>query len=385
MKKSNRLTAMLIVLALVLTLFAACSGNSGSESTENAASTENVASTASGENASSTQAANDGGSAPEPIVLTLATSYSENELSAKTLAWFCDYVEEHSNGAVEFKRYFGGQLGSASEELGLLQSGAIDICSLQVTRYTNELPLADMPNWALGGIEGSLDVSYNVFFENQEVKALLDAELANYNAVYLGGMQAGSPHVIVSKKPITTLAEAKELVLGVGASQEFFTAIGFKNLVTSAIPDSYENLSRGLIEGAFGAFSPAITLMWYEQVSCYLFTGVATAGNQFIMNMDSFNALSPELQALFREASLAAQEYSLELNMQEFNNGLAKLDEAGVTYASAPEDEQLEYISSFYELQGQTYLERAASLGIEDEQRLIIKAITDYMGFEWNG
>ena len=46
-------------------------------------------------------------------------------------------------------------------------------------------------------------------------------------------------------------------------------------------PDTYENLSRGVIDATQMGFVPTVNLKWYEAAKYYMFDGTYAAGNAF--------------------------------------------------------------------------------------------------------
>ena len=131
----KKLFALLTALAIAFSLAACGSTPSGS----GASTSGSAAPTASG-----SAAASGSGEAAEPVgdpvTLTLASSYKDTDAEGQYLNYFMDYVTEHSGGTITFTKYMAGTLGSAAEELSLMQNGDVDVIALYAPVYAFELP-----------------------------------------------------------------------------------------------------------------------------------------------------------------------------------------------------------------------------------------------------
>ena len=61
-----------------------------------------------------------------PIVLSLATTHSEDFPTSIALQYFADMVKEKSQGEIIVETYFGGELGNENKTIALAQFGDID-------------------------------------------------------------------------------------------------------------------------------------------------------------------------------------------------------------------------------------------------------------------
>lgn len=371
-RSQTRALALILAVMLMLAALAGCGSNSGADQ---GSQTPTEASTTAPEAPANDQ------SEPEepafgPVVLTVSSSYGENESGAKNLNYFCDYIEEATGGAVTFKRYFGGTLGSRAEELGLLSSGAIDVCAIAASVYQNDLPLIAFPMYGVSSVEEAVEAISYMCFGNEELAAIFQSEAHANNFHYVGGAQAGGAQGFVSKKSNGTLDEIRNLTLGTSMAHNFFAKLGIKNVVQSSLGDGYENLSRGVIDEQFCPIGPAYSMMWYEVADYYTYCGTYAVGNLFSINLDTWNSLPADIQAIFTEAGFAAQEYSIQVCLDE----MAVAEEAFTQVSHFSEEDGAEYLSGYFENEVADALTRARAQGIEAEMTEILTVFAEVLG-----
>ena len=117
---------------------------------------------------------------------------------------------------------------------------------------------------------------------------------------------------------------------GAGGSIPAFQALGF-TIVQTFPPDTYENLSRGVIDATQMGFVPTVNLKWYEMAKYYMWDGTYAAGNAFTVNLDTWAKLTPETQQIFKDAAKDSETFSLDLDKTDTEANLKILADAGVT------------------------------------------------------
>ena len=67
--------------------------------------------------------------------------------------------------------------------------------------------------------------------------------------------------------------------------------------------DTYDALSKGVVEGTVAAFEPLETLKWYEVVKYSTQSGAAISQVRYlVMNQAKWNSLPPNLQKIITES-----------------------------------------------------------------------------------
>ena len=369
----HRILALLIVLAMTLTL-CACGATATTTTTVAPETSE----------ADSVEQEVEAVEGIEPMTLTAAISFNETESGALTMKWFCDYVTEATGGAITFDIYYGGTLCARAEELEMLSSGAIDLAWLSTTLYQDQLPLMAFPQSGVNSIADSMDVCKYMLFENEETSELLYQEAYNNNFTYLGGLQAGTSQLCVSTVDISSLEDMKPLKIGIAADGANLIELGITNLISTNNGEGYENLSRGVCDAQNAAFAPAMNLRWYEVAPYFLLFNTYGAGNYFSMNLDTFNSLSPEVQAILEEAAIATMEQSVIIVEDEFNASVEVLLENGGSMKSLSEEESELFYNVQMKINADVCMARAVEQGMADDMYTILTDLAEYCGYEWD-
>ncbi|MCD8088265.1 MAG: TRAP transporter substrate-binding protein DctP [Oscillospiraceae bacterium] len=383
-KKLFSALSLLLIVCLMLAL-AGCGSSSDtasndSESSQAAAAEEESADTQEETAGEADETEQSDGTVYEELSLTATTSFSTTEDGGKNFQYFCDYIEEHSNGAITIELYTGGTLCSSSEELNMVASGAVDMAALATTQFLDTLTLLNFPTMVLGDEQTALDYYNYLTFENEETAALIADEAAANNVKYLG-FQAGGTTCWLSTKTLTCIDDIKGIKFGAAQNQNAFLSLGV-DVVSLSLPDGYENLSRGVLDAVTMSFNPTVAMKWYEVATNYLMLGTYVAGNPFTINLDVWNAMPESTQALFEEAAKATAAYSLELARDGYETNMNTVLDAGCTVSYISEEEGELWYSTMYKYQVIDCRSVAESAGKADEMETVLAAAAEYVGID---
>lgn len=366
----TKLLSLLLVLCMCAGL-CACGSQSADE--PSAANTDVTATEAS--EAAEDTATED--TAVEPVKLVMSTSKNQTESGGMFMDYFCDYVEQASGGSIVFERYYGGTLASSNEELGMLSAGAISVASIMGNQFGDALPLLQFPDVGFESNEKTTEYFRYMVLENEETANLLAEEAAASNAKYLGYF-AGGTRVWFSKSPITTLADGQGKIFGGMAGLALMEELGFSTVAT-APPDSYESLSRGIVDLCGLNLIAACDMMWYEVAPNVTVYGAYASGSPLVINLDIWNSLSDEQQAILQEAADAASEYSLQYVLDNEDEYLAKLEsEWGATVYTFGSEDAAAYREKALYIGCLDAYTRAQNVGNTEQMKVILQACADY-------
>ncbi|MCD7749011.1 MAG: TRAP transporter substrate-binding protein [Oscillospiraceae bacterium] len=375
-KTLRTLLCLLLALSLCLALCACGSTNDTSDDTADSAAVEDAA--ADEEAAADETAADDEDvNADEPVTLVMSTSKNQTESGGIFLDYFCDYVEEASNGSITFERYYGGTLASSTEELSMLSSGAISVASIMSNQFSDALPLLQFPDMGFESNEEPTAYFCYMLLEYEETASLLEEEAAASNIKYLGYL-AGGTRVWFSKTPITSLDDGQGLIFGGMSGLALMEELGFST-VSTAPPDCYESLSRGIVDLCGLNLIAACDMMWYEVAPNVTIYGAYACGSPLTINLDVWNSLSAEQQAILQEAADAACDYSLQYVLDNENAYLENLEsEWGATVYEFSDEDAGTYRDAALYIGCLDAYTRAQSVGNTDEMQIILQACADY-------
>ena len=218
--------------------------------------------------------------------------------------WFCDEVKKRTNGQVEITYYPGGTLLNPVKMYDGVLTGITDLgfSHIQYTRgrfpvtEVFDLPLGLPSGWTATGVATD-------FFNKYKPK-----EWDDVHVLYL---TTSGPIILQTiSKPVKTLEDMKGLkIRAVGQMSDIIKALGGVP-VPLQMPDVYDSLRRGVIEGVTVDLS---TLKYWKfaEVTKYvtadwqLGTGITF---YWVMSKSKWNALSPDIQKIFTEVASEARE-----------------------------------------------------------------------------
>ena len=218
--------------------------------------------------------------------------------------WFCDEVKKRTNGRVEITYYPGGTLLNPVKMYDGVVTGITDMGFSHVSYTRGRFPMSEIfelpqgfpSGWVATGVSSD-------FFDRYKPK--------EWNDVHVLYVTNPGPLILQTiSKPVRTLEDLKGLkIRAVGQMSDVIKALGAVP-VPLEMPDCYDALRRGVIEGITVDLS---TLKYWKfaEVVKYV-TADWQLGNgytfYFVMNRDKWNALSPNAQKILTEVALEARE-----------------------------------------------------------------------------
>jgi len=207
-------------------------------------------------------------------------------------------VREMSNGRIEFKIFSGGEIVPTVEMLDAVKSGVLDMAFGCGAYWMDTMPI--------GGVEYGLPFSWQeplldeyVVFWNRGLLDLVREAYAERGVYYLGPVHT-DPYALIATKECHSVADLQKLkIRATGGIAKTFEKVGIPTVFLPA-EEFYVALATGTIDGVIsGGASEYYDYKLYEVAKYYYRPAVQACAvcNQFI-NMDLWNSLSPDLQAI---------------------------------------------------------------------------------------
>ena len=379
MKKLRKILALILATASLMAM-AAC-GNGGNSNTP-ATSAPNPpapATTAPSTDDEST------GYTGESASFIIHTTANEGTTNAKALDVFCDRVEELTDGKVTFTRYYAGTLCTQPETLDYLSTGALDIAFMGTNLYSSVLPLVGFPGTIyasddMGGSQYAVDYGNYIILDNEETSKLILDEAAANNVTYLGVIASGA-NTFVSQKPLNTLEDLKNLRLGTAANYSAFESLG--TTIIEVYPNNmYDSFQRGIIDCSEMSLSAAVRLMWYEVAEYYALNNTFGWGQPITMDLEKWNACSPELQEIMYQAARETGEATAKMDDESIEASRATLKENGVELVQLPDEDCKKWGNTLFTLAISDARELAKGQAYADNLETVLKASAEYLGLE---
>ena len=218
--------------------------------------------------------------------------------------WFCDEVKKRTNGQVEITYYPGGTLLNPVKMYDGVITGIADMGLSHIQYTRGRFPVMEVFDLPLGFPSGWVDTQVATdFFNKYKPK-----EWDDVHVLYVS--PCGPLVLETASKPVKTLEDLKGLkIRAVGQMSDVIKALGGLP-VPLQMPDVYDSLRRGVIEGVtvdlstlkYWKFAEVIK---YVTADWQLGTGITF---YWVMNKNKWNTLPPAIQKIFTEVASETRE-----------------------------------------------------------------------------
>lgn len=306
MKKTRRLTALFLSLALAIAL-SACGGGGGS------AETPSGGDDPSGETGGQVSASGEYDlTGVEPITIVASSA-----LSTTHCCWegfyqpFMERVEELSGGLVTFEYYVGAELVDGGKEYDALRDGVCDVAMPLTPVYdTSRFPAGDVPQLPFkSSTSQQCSDAYVAMLESDEIiadgKTFYELYFEDNGVHFIAHNNPPGNALSTTTKDITTMTDWTGLVIRTSSRPQQFLAaeLGMSAVNTTAY-DLYDALSRGTVDGGFQQI-PDWASYGLDELYKYAIEGISfghfTAGMGW--NLDFWNSLPEVVRQIITDAA----------------------------------------------------------------------------------
>ncbi len=358
MKK--RLSALILALALILSL-AACGGGSGSSGSSSGSS---GASSGSSDSGASGGADIDGA----PITLTLATCAADDAIDSIVAYKLADKLSELSDGNITADVYTNAQLGGLSDTIQAVKAGSIDMVFTTIGALESSAPSLCTISW-LYSYE-SEDHCYAVW--NSELGQSVKQDIIDQANLRCPDMYYASWRALFSTtemKSIDDLAGKKLRIAEVPLFVNSFTALG-ANPVYIDMSEIYSALSTGVCDVVEQQLDVYATNKLYEQAPYVFMDNHAFSFAAPVINEARYQSMTDAQKAVFDQACQEACAEAREEYYDIMEGIMTTLEEGGCAFYHVTAEERaaireklhdvtLDYISEYG---GQSTLDLIESL-----------------------
>ena len=280
----------------------------------------------------------------ETVKLTFATTLapkSNIELAAKRYA---DIIGEKTNGRIKITHYGGGSLYNAKDLIPALAKNQVNMGVHHVAMVGRRSGILEfIASFGAQGCWESFDHYYR-FIDNEEVRALADAEFEKYfNAKLLGMLAYGTSMFGRADKAFETVEDFKGVKMrSSGTAQAaLYKALGAVGVEMSS-SEIYTALQRGTIQACSTGTSRVRRARLYE-VAPYVTIDPTIPFMTFwlVINNDTWKKLSGEDQALLMEEGRALEAWTRDFAAKERNEDIEFIkSRAKALHDMTPEERQ---------------------------------------------
>ena len=236
------------------------------------------------------------GVSAKTVQLTYSNFFPPSHIQSQLAEAWCQEVEKRTEGRVKISYYPGGTLTPAAQCYDGVVNQLSDI-GLSLLAYSRgRFPLMDIINLPFGNPNGKFATA--IFNEIND--KFSPEELSDTEVMYL---HAHGPGLLHTKKPVHKLEDIKGMkVRGAGIVAETIKALG-ASPVTMPMPELYQALQKGVVEGAF--YPVEVNKGWkMAEVAEYGIGNYQIAyglGFFVVMNKDKWNKLPADIQEIITE------------------------------------------------------------------------------------
>lgn len=236
-----------------------------------------------------------------------ADTQAEEYPTVQALRYMGRLITERTGGRHHLEVFPSRQLGEEKETLEQTRAGAIDLNRTNVALIGTMVPAVNV--LAMPFLFRSLDHLHKV------LDGPIGTEILNsfepYGFVGLTFYDSGSRSIYNRLHPVRTLDDLKGMRLRVQQSEQMsdmIRALGAEP-VELAYGQVLAGLANGLIDGAENNWPSFVTTDHYKYAGYYSLTRHTVSPEVLVMSLKAWNSLSPEDQAIFREAAQRSSLY----------------------------------------------------------------------------
>lgn len=306
MSKKLRITSILLILVLTLSL-TAC-GNSSNEGTNN-------------------EQAGNADSQPEKIVWKFGYLANEQHIWHKTAQEFARLVDEKTNGRLEIKLYPNEQLGSEMDTLNMIRDGSADMT----------ISGESMQNWApkaalIATPYAFRDMDHMVKAIEGEIGKEISDQIIDKVGVTPIYYHLRSPRNLTSNKPIRNLADLKGFKMRVPNVPVFLEAWKAAGAQPQAMAFSevFTALQQNVIDGQENPYDLILSGGLHEVQKYVNETEHVLGWIYVVVGNKQLNSLPDDIRAAVLEAAQEVQVYGEELFQADTELCKKQLQEKGM-------------------------------------------------------
>lgn len=270
----------------------------------------------------------------------MSTNVSEITPPGKAVAYFADKVKERTDGKVNIKIYWNGQLfaGKASNEFMLMKNGVGDFSISTFMNWAPQFPAGNI--FLLPWFVSSEPNKYRALDAIQSGKAgtELKKRLSGMGVEVIGWGEQGARELTNNIRPIHSVADLRNMKIRVVGSPlllDVFKAMG-ANPVNINWNETVTSLQQGVVEGHENPYSYIISYKVYEFQKYVTEWSYWIDPLVYVVNQGVWNSFPEDVQKIVAECAEEAGMYNKCLSRLNLDDGTSErwLKEKGLMPAN---------------------------------------------------
>ena len=305
------------------------------------------------------------------ITLNFANFFPPKHRVSLLLDQWCTEVNKRTNGRVKVTHFTGGILCPAPQTYASVIGGVADIGVSFVSYTTGRFPVTEFLIEPIGCKDGY----WGTKLANALYKKFKPKEFDETKVMFL---LSAPPQFIFGQKPIKTLEDLKGRKLRAAGTVEvaFVRALGGVP-VALPMPDVYDALQKGAIEGYCGNFEPMKGYKLAEVLKYSVEFDARPMGSGYVvMNKDKWNALPADVQKIIDEINEEYAEKMAELWRDLAQEGKDFFVQKGGTVIVLSKEENARWVERVRPIVDE-YVKGLNSKGLPGDE--VLKFCMDYL------
>jgi tripartite ATP-independent transporter DctP family solute receptor len=267
------------------------------------------------------------GVASAQTVLRSSDTHPDGYPTVEAVKYFGDLIKERTDGRYEVEVYFGAQLGQEADTIEQVRSGVIDLNRVSMAPWNSLVPLTMIPS--LPYLFRSAEHARNVM--SGPIGDEIAAGFEEHGVVVLAYYDGGSRSFYNSKKPINAIGDLAGQKYRVIQSDVFVDMVAALGASATPMPygEVYSGIETGVIDGAENNFPSYESAKHYEVAKNYSLDEHTIVPEVFVMSKVAWDKLTPEDQAIFKQAARESMEKQWELWDARVQESRKIVEEAG--------------------------------------------------------
>lgn len=302
--KGSRVRRGALSLGVSLALVAGCAGGSEEDGSDGAS-----------------------GGDTDPITLTYASYFNADDAYGRSETWWAEEIERRTDGRVRFDMHFSGSLVAQDAMLPAIADGRVDLGAPVEAFWPAELPLSQIASLPFTTSNGEVQsLAFHELYENNEA---FRAEFDQQNIEVLWFVPT-TPNTLASKTPVVAIEDLNGLrIRTYGTMTNALNGIGAAP-ASFPLPEVYESIERGVIDGGLTGMELVADLRWYEPAPYVTEIGTGLYTLVYLsINKGTWEGLSQDLKDIIIEVSREATEGTKEIFHEVADRACDDIRESG--------------------------------------------------------
>ena len=282
----------------------------------------------------------------ESVTLRFAFSEAPESQTAKIMETVKANVEARTEGRVVIEPHWANELGSINDAIEQITLGGNIVTSTSASSWA-PYGCADMT--AMDSMFAFSSTDEIATFNESDMWKAMVAELETNGKIHMICMNwAAAPRVILSKKPINSVADLKGFLVRVPTNTyaAWFSALGASPVSGIPFAEVYTNIESGVIEGAEAPFATLNDFSVYEVAKNAFTSNHTYAAACFGTSTDIWNLISAEDQKVVEEELSAGGKEFTALCAATNAEFIQKFKDAGVTIVEPSADDIAAFLTA---------------------------------------